>query len=285
MRYSIAVSLQDGRFDAIAYRGDIRSRLAEIAGLGFDGVELAIRDPGLVDGEQLAQLASRHRLKIVAVSSGLAFLEDGLSLASASADVRRAATDRLLSHLPLAARFGSLLIIGLIATGTLDGQSVEAGTDQLLTALDEVAAAARERAVRLAIEPINRYESALIRTVDEGLALIGRLAAPNVGLLLDTFHMNIEEASLTDSVRMAAGHISHFQVADSNRRHPGAGHIDFGSVLDALTSTGYDGFVSGEFLPLPDSSTSAQAFLAHMRALDARPRPGEEATRRSSAPA
>ncbi len=94
-----------------------------------------------------------------------------------------------------------------------------------------------------------------------------RLGASNFGLLLDTFHMNIEEANIEDSIRHCQGRIFHFHVADSNRWYPGAGHLDFGSILDALKSTGYEGWVSGEFLPHPDAEFAAQqsiSFLSHL---------------------
>jgi 5-keto-L-gluconate epimerase len=277
MRYSIAISAQDAPFEALAYRGDLRAQLAELAELGFDGVELVIREPALVDGHALEKLLARHGLEVAAVSSGLAFLEDGLSLASADGEVRRVAIDRLLSHIPLAARLRSVMIIGLIATGTVDGQPVADATEQVVAGLSEVAGAAHERGVRLAVEPINRYESAFVRTVEDGLALIERVGAPNAGLLLDTFHMNIEEVSIEDSIRRAGERIFHFHVADSNRRNPGAGHIDFRSVLGALAGSGYDGWVSGEFLPLPDSRSAARGYLDHMRELNNLPR--EETTR------
>ena len=87
----------------------------------------------------------------------------------------------------------------------------------------------------------------------------------NVGLLLDTFHMNIEEPVMEDSIRACAGRIFHLHVADSNRWYPGAGHLDFKSILEALFATGYQGFVSGEFMPLPDADTSAERGIAYLR--------------------
>jgi len=90
-----------------------------------------------------------------------------------------------------------------------------------------------------------------------------------MGLLLDTFHMNIEEAVIEESVRTARDRIFHFHVADSNRWYPGAGHLDFRSVLAALYDTGYSGYVSGEFMPLPDADTAAQRSITFLRGLSA----------------
>jgi len=88
-------------------------------------------------------------------------------------------------------------------------------------------------------------------------------------LLLDTFHMNIEEPQIEASIRLCADRIFHFHVADSNRWSPGMGHLDFQSILQALHATGYQGWVSGEFLPLPDAQTAARRSATHLRQLSA----------------
>ena len=122
-----------------------------------------------------------------------------------------------------------------------------------------------KRGVRYALEPLNRYETDLIHTVADGLALIERVGADNFGLLLDTFHMNIEEPSIEASIHACGERIFHFHVADSNRWHPGAGHIDFKSILTTLFDTGYSSFVSGEFMPKPDADTGARRAIEYLR--------------------
>jgi sugar phosphate isomerase/epimerase len=97
--------------------------------------------------------------------------------------------------------------------------------------------------------------------------LLEKVGMKNVGLLLDTFHMNIEDASITESIRAAKDCLFHFHVADSNRWYPGAGHVDFRSVLDTLKEIGYSGFVSAEILPLPDSDLAAKHAIEYLRTL------------------
>jgi 5-keto-L-gluconate epimerase len=271
LRLAMAASTHPAQFEAIAYKGELEATVDEIAALGFDGVELAIRDPALVRADELVEMIGRHGLAVPAIGTGQAYAEEGLCLTSASAEVRRAARDRLISHFPLAARLRAVVIVGLIGTSTLDGQPVDEATAHLVDGLREACAEARPHGVRLALEPCNRYESALVRTVEAALEVVDGVEAPNVGLLLDTFHMNIEEPSITESIRTCGARIFHFHVADSNRWHPGAGHLDFPAILDELRATGYDGFVSGEFLPLPDARTAGERFLAHMASLDREP--------------
>jgi sugar phosphate isomerase/epimerase len=160
-----------------------------------------------------------------------------------------------------------VIILGLIRGITPEGQTHEQSMAYLIKALQECAAAAAQEGVRFALEPLNRYETDLIHTAADGLDLIERVGANNFGLLLDTFHMNIEEPVIEDSIRACGDRIFHFHVADSNRWYPGAGHLDFKSILDTLFATGYQGYVSGEFMPLPDADTSAQRGLSYLRQL------------------
>jgi sugar phosphate isomerase/epimerase len=97
------------------------------------------------------------------------------------------------------------------------------------------------------------------------LDLIERVGAANFGLLLDTFHMNIEEPVVEESIRACGERIFHFHVADSNRWYPGMGHLDFKSIITTLFATGYQGYISGEFMPKPDSDTAAAMSIDYLR--------------------
>ena len=265
MKLSIVLSAQPAAFQAATFKGDLEANLARIASLGYDGVELAIRDPSLVDLEHLEALVRDLSLRVPAIGTGQAWGEEGLSFTDPDAAVRRAAIERIKSHIPAASRFDAVIIIGLIRGILKPGVEPAQAMDWLVEALRECSEAARPHGIRLALEPINRYETTLINNTAQGLDLIQRVGADNFGLLLDTFHMNIEEAGIEDSICKCGQHIFHFHVADSNRWHPGAGHLDFRSILGELFSTGYQGWVSGEFLPQPDAETAAQEGIAFLR--------------------
>jgi len=278
MKLSIVLSTHTAQFQAVAFKGDLESNVAKIAGMGYDGVELAIRDPGLVDAGDLLRVVSDHGLEVPAIGTGQAWGEEGLSFTDPDPAVRAAAIDRVKSHVPLAARLGAacgecsrtVIIIGLlrgiVKAGVTHGQAMEWLVEALQACCAAASAAsAAPGAVRIALEPINRYETTLINNVDQGLELVEQVGADNMGLLLDTFHMNIEDAVIEDSIRACGDRIFHFHVADSNRWYPGAGHLDFGSILDALFATGYQGFVSGEFMPLPDADTGAERGIGYLR--------------------
>jgi len=267
MKLSVVLSTHAAAFQAVAFKGDFAANVAKIASWGYDGVELAVRDPRLVDADELERTVTDHGLTVPAIGTGQAWGEEGLSFTSDDPEIRAAAVERIVSHIPLAERLGGIVILGLIRGITPEGQTHGQSMAYLVDAIRRCAEAAKGTSVRFALEPMNRYETDLIHNAAEGLELIDRVGADNFGLLLDTFHMNIEEADIGASIRACGDRIFHFHVADSNRWYPGAGHLDFESILADLIGTGYRGFVSGEFMPLPDADTSAERAIAHLRAM------------------
>lgn len=265
MKLSIVLSTQPAQFQAATFNGNIETNLANIASLGYDGVELAIRDPRLIDLDNLNELVSKHNLKVPAIGTGQAWGEEGLSFTDPKPAVRRAAIERIKSHIPVAAHFESVIIIGLIRGIVKPGVNAAQTMNWLIDAIRECSDAAHPYGIRLALEPINRYETTLINNVAQGLDLIASVGADNFGLLLDTFHMNIEEPIIEDSIRLCDKRIFHFHVADSNRWYPGAGHLNFKSIMETLGSISYQGWVSGEFLPKPEAKTAAQKSIVYLR--------------------
>jgi sugar phosphate isomerase/epimerase len=265
MKLSIVLSTHAAQFAAVAFKGDFASNVAKIAGWGYDGVELAIRDPKLTGTDELLRVVSEHGLKVPAIGTGQAWGEEGLSFTDPDPAVRAAAIERTISHIPFAAQTGAAIIIGLLRGIVKPGVSQQQAMDWLVAALQQCCTAARPHGVRLALEPICRYETTLINNLAQGLDLLDRVGAENMGLMPDTFHMNIEEPVIEESIRACSDRIFHFHVADSNRWYPGAGHLDFVSILDALYATSYEGYVSGEFMPMPDADTSAQKAITYLR--------------------
>jgi sugar phosphate isomerase/epimerase len=267
IRTSIVLSTHQARFNAVAFKGNFQENVRTIAALGYDGVELAIRDPSLIDADAVLATLGEHGLTVPAIGTGQAWGEEGLSFTDPDASVREAAIRRVCDHVPFAARTGGVIIIGLLRGIVRAGVAQEQAYRWMVGALQRCAAEAERGGARLALEPINRYETTLINSVPECLALIEEVGSDRLGVLADTFHMNIEDVSITGSLRQAGSHLFHVHLADSNRWYPGAGHIDFWTVLRTLEAMGYRGYVSIEAMPEPDAETCARESMATLRVL------------------
>jgi 5-keto-L-gluconate epimerase len=265
MKLAYAVSASPTRFAAVAQGLPLPEAIRYLAGLGYAGVELAIRDPAQVNVEEIAACAHDAGVSIPAIGTGQAFVEEGLALSSSDEGVRARALARLEAQLVPARRLGALLIIGLIHGPIPADADRGQAMDWLLAGLARLSRRARELGVRIVIEPVNRYESNWLNSVGEVMDLIRRLGVDNVGVLPDTFHMNIEERDIGDAIAEARPRLWHMHVADSNRRAPGAGHIQFGDIMARVRAIGYRETVSAEILPLPSFEAAAAQTVAAMR--------------------
>jgi len=266
MKLAYAISASPTRFAAVA-QGRLGASIRYLAGLGYQGVELAIRDPAQVNLAEIVEVTRQAGVVVPAIGTGQAYLEEGLCLTAPDPAMRERAVARLEAHLPGAGRLAAFLIVGLIHGPVPSDVGRERATEWLLDGLGRVAHRAAEHGVRIVIEPINRYESNWLNTVDEVMDLISRLGAENVGVLPDTFHMNMEEQDLAASLERARSRLWHVHVADSNRRAPGAGHLEFGRIASHLRALEYRGAVSAEILPLPSFEAAAAQTIAVMRPL------------------
>ncbi|MGQ9630873.1 MAG: 5-keto-L-gluconate epimerase [bacterium] len=264
MKKSIAISTPKALFSALAFREDFAVSIKKVADLGYDGVEISIRNPKEIDVDGVKRLVREHGLAVPAIGTGQAYGEEGLSFSDPDGSVRRRAIERIISQVEFASNFGAQVIIGLIRGNIKEGVRREDAEAWTVEAVNRCGEAAKRAGLKLALEPINRYETNFIHTVDEGLDFIGRLDVDNVGLLMDTYHMNIEEPSIYESFRKAGEKLYHVHLADSNRWAPGYGHIDFAEVFRTLRDMGYAGFVSVEILPKPSPDTCARAAIEHL---------------------
>jgi sugar phosphate isomerase/epimerase len=223
-----------------------------ISGVGFDGVEIAVRDPARVDPSGILALAERYDLEIAAIGTGQAYVDEGISFTDKRASVRRKAVKRIKDQLMLGKKLHAPVIIGLIR-GMLDpGISVDKGLIILAECLKECASfGAKNRCPHMLVEPINRYETRLLNSVAETAGFLKRLRRNNIKLMADTFHMNIEDRDMTASLKLAGLILAHIHLADSNRWAPGQGHMDFKPIFSTLEKIKYNGFLSMEILPKP----------------------------------
>lgn len=239
--------------------------------LGFDAIEVFPPSADAIDPALLRRLLDETGLRLAAVGTGAGWVLRRLTLTSGDPSVRQQAVAFIKSIIDLAGPFGAPAIIGSMQGRFGDGVDRKTALAHLAEALVPLAAQARQHSANLLIEPLNRYETNLLNTMDDGVRLLISLATDNLKLLADMFHMNIEEADPAAALRAGKGHIGHVHFVDSNRRPAGQGHTDFAPLAKALQETGYDGYLSAEALPLPDPDAAAKQTIESFRKYFPRP--------------
>lgn len=243
---------------------DNLKRYTEImSSLSYNGVELGIKDPESVSLKEIDKVLSSFKLPLIAQGTGRAFTEDRISLSSEEKSIRDMAIKRLKSHIDFASYFSSFVIVGLIRGNVKNDIEKNYVKDGIV----EVCDYAKAKGVKILLEPINRYEINWINTVEEAYNFIIELGRKNLGLLIDTFHMNIEEPSIAGSIFKTRQLIGHVHIADSNRLAPDWGHIDFKDIFRILDSIGYRGFISAELINKPSVEEAIAQTAKYIKAI------------------
>jgi D-psicose/D-tagatose/L-ribulose 3-epimerase len=216
--------------------------LYKVKAFGFDILEICVEDP---DSLEVASIRAHADEAGVALTICGAF-GPSRDLSSEATAVRQSGLAYLRRCVDFAALLGSPFVSGPMyaavgATRMLDTHERAAQWARAVTSLKTAAAYAAERSVKLAIEPLNRFETDLVNTVDQGLDLVAEVGAENVGLLLDTFHMNIEEKDIPSAIRRADGHIVELHACSNDRGTPGEDHLPWSAIADALYDVRYAG--------------------------------------------
>jgi sugar phosphate isomerase/epimerase len=257
MKLSIAIADTHALPSAfVVYRG-FQTCIPKAARLGFNGVELALKRADEINPTHLQTLLADNQVEVSCISTGQVYAAEGLMFTDPDAE-RRAQLRLIFRELiDLAAQFGQLVNIGRVR-GRI-GEKPQHEVEPLFIDLaQELCDYAAPKGVTLMLEPVNRYEIDFINSVEEGVELMKKVARPNMKLMPDVFHMNIEDQTIGPELARHIDFVEYIHFADSNRLAPGQGHLDFPTILHHLNKAQYDGWVSVEILPRPDPDTAAR---------------------------
>ena len=244
---------------------ELEKLVSNLSSLGYDGIEFKVCNPKNIDIEILQGLLKRYDLEIAAWATGASYIVEGLSLTDSELSVRRKAIQRLQDIVILSSKINHAPVVFGRMQGDLLKVDYTIARKQIVEGLREVGNVAKDAGVSIAFEPIDRYEMEFHNTVEEVIGLINEINIPNIRLMLDTFHMNIEEPSIEEAFRLGAGYLVHVHFADSNRDCPGTGHIDFGEILSILEEICYNGYVSMECHPRKPRLNLAEEAIRYLR--------------------
>jgi D-psicose/D-tagatose/L-ribulose 3-epimerase len=227
---------------------------------GFDGVELPLFQPATYPAGQIRRGFEDAGLEC----TFSVVMVDDLNTISDDAAVRARTRQYLADCIQTIADTGSKLMVGPLYSpvGRLPGR--RRTTDELKWAVETFHAlgpVAERHGVTLAIEPLNRFETYFLNTVDDAVRLCDEVNHPNVGVLVDTFHANIEEKNIADAYRRAARRLKHVHTCENDRGAPGSGHVEWTEVLAVLREIGYDGWLTIESFGFALGGISAAASI------------------------
>jgi sugar phosphate isomerase/epimerase len=245
------------------FPGDLEKAFSVAKELRFDGIEISVADPQEISLSKVKDLASKYQVEISAIATGAAAVRDGLIFSSSDKSIRKAAVQRIKNHINFASHFGAVVILGLIK-GWVEGDYYQS-EDYVTECLKECNKYAGEKGVDIALEPINRFQEDFFNSILDCKKYLDRIRFSNVKMMIDTFHMNIEDANMWENMRQAKDYIIHVHYSDSNRLAPGMGHFDFIKMTEVLREINYSGYISAEILPIPDSYTAAKQTISNMK--------------------
>ena len=271
IRSAVTISLvAEARGGPFVYWDDLEEGCRRAAGLGFDAVEIFPPAPDAIPAAEVRPVVERYGLKVAAVGTGAGWVKHRLRLTDPDAAVRERAVAFVRAVIDAGGALGAPAIIGSMQGRWGEGTTRDEGLAYLADALRDLGRHANERyGLPLLYEPLNRYETNMACTVGEGAAIVRALGgdAGRVMLLCDLFHMSIEEVDVAAALRAGGALVGHVHLADSNRRPAGGGHTDFAPIVAALREIEYDGYLSAECLPYPDSDAAARQTMAAFRRL------------------
>lgn len=215
-------------------------RFPRIKEWGYNGVEVPIFEPDTIDTSAVRSALAATGLRCTVSTA----LPEGLALIDET--MRQASVSWLQKVIKTAAALGASVVCGPLAApvGDLRGRGyITAEWESCVLAFKELGQVASEHGLTLALEPLNRFETFFVNTISDAVRLMDAVDQPAVGLLLDTFHMNIEEKSIPAAISQAGSHLKHFHCSENDRGTVGSGHIPWSNVFAALGAINYEGWL------------------------------------------
>lgn len=236
---------------------------AKVKNMGYDIIEIAVEDTRIIDWKLIKDIARDLELKVT-ISGAFGPERD---ISSTEPAFREIGKQYIIDCLRIAEQMDSPVFGGPVysAVGKTRIVSEEQKKQERAWCVDilkEVSQIAGDCGVILGLEPLNRFETDMVNTVDQALSLLEGVGNPNLKIVLDTFHSNIEEKDIPASIRkIGKDLLCHVQGNESDRGTPGTGHLEWLGIQEALTDIGYDGAVVIETFGQPSKELARAACI------------------------
>jgi D-psicose/D-tagatose/L-ribulose 3-epimerase len=237
--------------------------LTKVKNMGYDIIEIAVEDTRIIDWKLIKDVVRDLDLKIT-VSGAFGPERD---ISSTDPAFREIGKKYIIDCIRIAEQMGSPLFGGPVysavgKTRIVSEEQKKQEREWCVDILKEVSRIAGDCGVILGLEPLNRFETDMINTVDQALSILEEVGNPHLKIVLDTFHSNIEEKDIPASIRkIGKDLLCHVQGNESDRGTPGTGHLEWQGIREALTDIGYDGAVVIETFGQPSKELARAACI------------------------
>lgn len=248
-----------------AYQGLLSDSFADLDKLGYDGVELMTLDPKKLDWEEVREEAKKNHLAVVLVCTGEIFGQLGLSYTHPKEEIRKEAIKRTKEIIDFASFLGANINIGRVRGQYCKELTKEQTYQYAVEAFKELSDYAQNKDVMIALETVTIMQTNFINTLEEGVSMVHAVNHPNFKLMMDIFHLNLEEPDIYEAIRKYSSYNIHVHLADNNRRYPGHCGLDFEKIIETFKECGYDGNYCTEIFQIPDQKAAALGASLHLK--------------------
>ena len=247
-----------------AYQGPLEKSCRDLAALGFDGVEFMTLDPDALDWNEVSETLDKYGLSCTLVCTGEIFGQLGLSYTDPDEAKRKEAIRRTKRIIDFAEHLHANTNYGRIRGKYCKELSREQTEEYAIEAFRELADYAAPKGVNMALEEVTIMQIDFLNTLAETAAMIDRVDRPNFRMMMDIFHINLEEKDIYEAIRKYSPYNIHVHLADNNRRYPGQCGLDFEKIIQTFHDCGYTGDFTTEIFQIPSMEEAAKGSAEHL---------------------
>lgn len=248
-----------------AYQGPLEKSFSDLSSYGYEGVELMTLNPSKLDWNHVKETAEKNNLSVILVCTGEIYGQLGLTYTDPRAEVRKEAIERTKEIIDFASFLGANVNIGRIRGGYREELSKEETEALAIEAFREVSDYALSKNVNIALESVTIMQTNFINTLAQAADIVDRVNRPNFKLMMDIFHLNLEEKDVVEAIKKYSSYNIHVHLADNNRRYPGHCGLDFEKIIRTFKECGYKGNFCTEIYQIPNQVEAAKGAMAHLK--------------------
>ncbi len=248
-----------------AYQGPLEKSFSDLAKLGYGGVELMTLNPSELNWDTVKSEADKNNLKVALVCTGELFGQLGLSYSNPKTEIREEAIKRSKEIIDFAAALDANINIGRVRGQYCNEITKEQTESYAIDAFKELSEYSGKKNVKIALETVTIMQTNFVNTLEDAVRIIKAVDNENFRLMMDVFHLNLEEKNVIEAIKTYSPYNIHVHLADNNRRYPGHCGLDFEKIISTFKECGYDGNFCTEIFQIPNQEEAAKGAITHLK--------------------